>query len=172
VTKKFPGVQIIYIGGVMKKILITIILGSLLLSCIGIEKEKTIEVDKIAISYSMVEQSIDLDDAMSLKLFLENGFNPNYISEDGETLLMKIVKNNSLKSLKEIIFYGVDLEAETPLKKRTNITSYEATKRAIDFVKTKKSLDILIEAGVDINYINNLGVPLIIKFIKERNNDR
>lgn len=154
----------------MKKILITIILGTLLLSCSGLQKEKTIEVDKIEIPYSMVEQSIDLDDAMSLRLFLESGFDPNYISEGGETLLMKIVRNNSLKSLKEIISYGVDLETETPLKKRKNTTSYEATKRAIDFVKTKKSLDILVEAGVDINYVDNLGEPLIIKFIKERHN--
>lgn len=154
----------------MKKILITIILGTLLISCSGLQKEKTIEVDKIEIPYSMVEQSIDLDDAMSLKLFLESGFDPNYISEDGETLLMKIVKNNSLKSLKEIIAYGVDLETETPLKKRKNTTSYQATKRAVDFVKTKKSLDIMVEAGIDINYVNNLGEPLIIKFIKERHN--
>ncbi|UUV18705.1 ankyrin repeat domain-containing protein [Fusobacteria bacterium ZRK30] len=154
----------------MKKILITIILGTLLLSCSGLQKEKTIEVDKIEIPYSMVEQSIDLDDAMSLRLFFENGFDPNYISKDGETLLMKIVKNNSLKSLKEIISYGVDLETETPLKKRKNTTSYQATKRAVDFVKTKKSLDILVEAGIDINYVDNLGEPLIIKFIKEKHN--
>ena len=154
----------------MKKILITIILGTLLISCSSLQKEKTIEVDKIEIPYSMVEQSIDLDDAMSLRLFLESGFDPNYISEGGETLLMKIVKNNSLKSLKEIISYGVDLETETPLKKRKNTTSYEATKRAIDFVKTKKSLDILVEAGADINYVDNLGEPLIIKFIKKRHN--
>lgn len=138
------------------------------MSCSGLQKEKIIEVDKIEIPYSMVEQSINLDDAMSLKLFLENGFNSNYISEDGETLLMKIVKNNSLKSLKEIIIYGVELETETPLKKRKNRTSYKATKRAIDFVKTKKVLDILIEAGADINYINNLGIPLITKFIKSK----
>ncbi len=154
----------------MKKILITIVLGTLLLSCSGLEKEKTIEVDKIEIPYSMVEQSIDLDDAMSLKLFLESGFDPNYISEDGETLLMKIVKNNSLKSLKEIIAYGVDMETETPPKKRKNTTSYEATKRAVDFVKTKKSLDILVEGGADINYTDNLGVPLITKFIKQGHN--
>ncbi|MCS5423209.1 MULTISPECIES: ankyrin repeat domain-containing protein [Psychrilyobacter] len=152
----------------MKKILITIILGTLLLSCSGMEKEKTIKVDKIEIPYSMVEQSIDLDDAMSLKLFLENGFNPNYIGEDGETLLMKIVKNNSLKSLKVIISHGVDLEAETPPQKKMNTTSYDPNKRAVDFVKTKKALDILVEAGADINYINNLGVPLIINFIKEK----
>jgi ankyrin repeat protein len=154
----------------MKKLLMTIILGILVLSCSGMEKEKTVKVDKIEISYSMVEQSIGLDDAMSLKLFLENGFDPNYMSEDGETLLMKIVKNNSLKSLKEIINYGVELETEMPLEKMENITSYKATKRAVDFVKSKKALDILLEAGVDINYINNLGVPLIINFIKVKSN--
>ena len=150
----------------MKKILMTMILGILLLSCSGVEKEKTIRVDKIEIPYSMVEQSIDLDDAMSLELFLENGFDPNYIGEGGETLLMKIVKNNSLKSLKVIISHGVDLETETLPKKRKNTTSYGPARRAIDFVKTKKALDILVEAGADINYINNLGVPLIINFIK------
>lgn len=154
----------------MKKLFMTMILGISLLSCSGLQKEKTIEVDKIEIPYSMVEQSINLDDSMSLKLFLESGFDPNYISEDGETLLMKIVKNNSLKSLKVIVTYGVNLESETPLKKRKNTTSYEATKRAMDFIKTKKSLDILVEAGADINYIDNLGVPLIIKFIKEGRN--
>ncbi len=142
------------------------ILGILLLSCSGTEKEKTIRVDKIEIPYSMVEQSIDLDDAMSLELFLENGFDPNYIGEGGETLLMKIVKNNSLKSLKVIISHGVDLETETLPKKRKNTTSYGPVRRAIDFVKTRKALDILVEAGADINYINNLGIPLIINFIK------
>lgn len=152
----------------MKRIFMTIILGTFLLSCSAVEKEKTIKVDKIEIPYSMVEQSIGLDDAMSLKLFLENGFDLNYIGEDGETLLMKIVKNNSLKSLRVMISYGVDLEAETPPKKRKNTTSYEPTKRAIDFVKTKKALDILVEAGADINYINNLKVPLIINFIKRK----
>ena len=155
----------------MKKILITMILGIFFLSCSNIKKENTIKVEKIEIPYSMVEQSINLDDAISFKLFLENGFDPNYINEDGETLLMKIVKNNSLKSLKEIISYGVNLETETPSKKRKNTTSYEATKRAIDFVKTKKALNILVEAGANIDYINNLGVPLIIKFIKDNNNN-
>jgi len=154
----------------MKKLLIAMILGTLLLSCSGLEKEDILEVDKMEIPYSMVQQSIDLDDAMSLELFLENGFDPNYISEDGETLLMNIVKNNSLKSLKVMISHGVNLEVETPIKKIENTTSYDATKRAIDFVKTKKSLNMLIEAGADINYIDNLGTPLIIKFIKERNN--
>jgi len=154
----------------MKNILMTIILGILLLSCSGIEKEKTIKVEKIEISYSMVEQSIGLDDSISLKLFFENKFDPNYRSEDGETLLMKIVKNNSIKSLKEIINYGVDLEMETLLEKRENMRSYKATKRAIDFVKSKKALDILLEAGADKNYINNLGVPLIINFIKANSN--
>ena len=142
------------------------ILGILLLSCSGMEKEKTIKVDKIEIPYSMVEQSIDLDDAMSLELFLENGFDSNYTGEGGETLLMKIVKNNSLKSLKVIISHGVDLETETLPKKRVNTTSYDPARRAIDFVKTKKALDTLVEAGADIDYINNLGVPLIINFIK------
>ena len=154
----------------MKKILMTIILGMLLLSCSGMEEEKTIEVEKIEIPYSMVEQSIDLDDAMSLKLFLENGFDPNYIGENEETLLMKIVKNNSLKSLKVIISHGVDLETETIPQKRMNTTSFDPTKRAIDFVKTKKALDALVEVGVDIDYINNLGVPLIINFIKIKPN--
>ncbi|MEI6856456.1 ankyrin repeat domain-containing protein [Psychrilyobacter sp.] len=154
----------------MKKILMTIILGMLLLSCSGVEKEKTIEVEKIEIPYSMVEQSIGLDDAMSLKFFLENGFNPNYIGEDGETLLMKIVKNNSLKSLKVITSHGVDLETETIPQKRVNMTSFGPTKRAIDLVKTKKALDVLVEAEVDIDYINNLGVPLIINFIKIKPN--
>lgn len=150
----------------MKKLLMTIILGVLMLSCSNIKDEKIIKIEKVEILYSMVEQAIALDDAMSLKLFLENGFNPNYRSVDGETLLMKIVKNNSLKSLKEIINYGVELEMETPFEKMRNITSYKETKRAIDFVRSKKALEILIEAGSDINYINNQGIPLIINFIK------
>ena len=150
----------------MKKLFITIILGVLMLSCSNIKDEKIIKIEKVEISYSMVEQAIALDDAISLKLFLENKFNPNYRSADGETLLMKIVKNNSLKCLKEIINYGVELEMETPLEKMKNITSYKETKRAIDFVRSKKALEILIEAGSNINYINNKGIPLIINFIK------
>jgi len=150
----------------MKKLFITIILGVLMLSCSNIKDEKIIKIEKVEISYSMVEQAIAFDDATSLKLFLENKFNRNYRSADGETLLMKIVKNNSLKCLKEIINYGVELEMETPLEKMKNITSYKETKRAIDFVRSKKALEILIEAGSNINYINNKGIPLIINFIK------
>ena len=154
----------------MKNILVVMVLGIFLLSCSNIEKEKTITVEKIEIPYSMVEQSIRLDDSISLELFLENGFDPNYITEDGETLLMKIVKDNSLKSLKMLTSYDVNLEKETIVKRRKNTTSYNSTKRAIDFVNSKKALNILMDAGVDIDYIDNLGDPLIIKFIKNKPN--
>ena len=152
----------------MKKIFLVMILGIFFFSCSNRKKEKTITVDKIDIPYSMVEQSIDLDDSMSFKLFLDNGFDPNYISEDGETLLMRLVQINSLKSLRILLEYNVDLEVETPLKAIPNTNTYEPTKRAIDFVKSKKALNLLIDAGADINYVDNLGNPLIIKFIKEK----
>ena len=143
----------------MKKIVMFMILGIMLLSCSSINKEKTITVEEITIPYSMVTQSVDLDDAMSLDLFLQSGFDPNYRDENGETLLMYIVKSNSLKSLKVISEYDIDLEAETLLEKNNNVTSYKVTKRAIDFVKSKKALDILIELGANIDYIDNLGDP-------------
>jgi len=152
----------------MKKIVMFMILGIMLLSCSSINKEKTITVEEITIPYSMVTQSVDLDDAMSLDLFLQSGFDPNYRDENGETLLMYIVKSNSLKSLKVISEYDIDLEAETLLEKNNNVTSYKVTKRAIDFVKSKKALDILIELGANIDYVDNMGDPLIIKFLKEK----
>ena len=61
-----------------------------MISCSNTEKEKTITVEEMQIPYSMVEQSIDLDDSMSLDLFLKSGFDPNYRNEEGETLLMYI----------------------------------------------------------------------------------
>ncbi len=152
----------------MKKILMIIVLGIFFLSCSNINKEDTLTVDEIQIPYSMVEQSIDLDDSMSLDLFLQSGFDPNYKNQNGETLLMYTVKSNSFKSLKILLEYDVNIEAETSLEEIEGTTSHKAKKRAIDYVKSKKILDILIDAGADIDYVDNLGEPLIIKFIKEK----
>jgi ankyrin repeat protein len=105
---------------------------------------------------------------MSLDLFLKSGFDPNYRNEEGETLLMYIVGSNSLKSLKVLLEYNVDLEGETQLEVIEGTTYNKHKKRAIDYVRSKKALEILIDAGVDLNYVDNLGEPLIIKFIKEK----
>jgi len=154
----------------MKKIFAIILLSLLMISCKSVEKEKTISVEDMEVPYSMVEQSIDLDDSMSLSLFLENGFDVNYTADDGETVLMKIVKNNGVKTLKTILIYNPNLEAETPVKKRINSNAELPTKRAIDYVRNEEILDILIDAGVELDYKNNLGTPLIINYIKNEPN--
>lgn len=153
----------------MKKIFL-VICSIFILSCTSAEKEKTLTIDNMEVPYSMVEQSIDLDDSMSLSLFLESGFNPNYTDDKGETILMKIVKNNGVKTLKTLIIYHPNLEIETPKRKRENTNSYLPTRRSIDFVRNEEILNILIDSGVDINYINNLGTPLIINYIKTKPN--
>jgi ankyrin repeat protein len=152
----------------MKKIFIVMVMGLFLLSCSNRKRENILTVEEMKIPYSMVEQSIDLDDSMSLDLFLQSGFDPNYKNENGETLLMYTVKSNSFKSLKILLEYDVNLETETSLEEIEGTTAHKAKKRAIDYVKSKKILDILIDEGADIDYINNLGEPLIIKFIKEK----
>jgi ankyrin repeat protein len=152
----------------MRKIWILLILGMILSSCSRTPKEKTITVDEMKVPYSIVEQSIELDDFMSLELFLNNGFDPNYVNKDGETLLMYTVKNNSLKSLEVLTKKGVNLEIETALTEKENTTGYLPVKRAIDYVKSKRALEILVDSGANIDYKDNMGDPLIIKFIKEK----
>ncbi len=152
----------------MKKVFLTLMLGVFFSSCTSTDKENTILVEKMEIPYTMVEQSIDLDDPMTLELYFKSGFDPNYINYKGETLLMEIVKSNSIRCLELILGYGVDINEETVIKKMENRTSYESTKRAVDFVKSKKALELLIEAGASIDYKDNLGDSLLIKYIKDK----
>lgn len=123
-------------------------------------------VDNITVTPEDMYTSILLDDVDSVRLFLDNGFPVDTVDEAGETLVIKAVKSNSLEVLQLLITRNASLERATYPYIRRNTDIEVPGKTPLYFVKSQDTLDILLDAGADVNYVNSRGEPLLIDYIK------
>lgn len=100
--------------------------------------------------------TIILDDSYTLNKYLSEGFPIDFRDSSDETLLMKALKNNSLKSLETLLSRGIDLEQQD---------SYGKT--AIFYVRSIEALEKMIKNGANINFvIPSKQLSLLTYFIK------
>lgn len=149
----------------MKKVFI-LFLTLILVACSNTNKGDNTLVDNIKITPEDMYTSILLDDAASVELFLDNGFPIDTADIEGETLVIKAVKSNSLEVLELLVQRKASLSRGTYpyIRKNTNIEV--PGKTPLYFVKSQEGLEILIAGGADMNYVNSQGEPLIIDYIK------
>ncbi len=149
----------------MKKVFI-LFLTLILIACSNTKKSDNTLVDNIAVTPEDVYISILLDDVDSVRLFLDNGFPVDTVDEAGETLVIKAVKSNSLEVLDLLVERKASLNRGTYPYTRRNTDIEVAGRTPLYFVKSQEALEILIDGGADINYVNSKGEPLLIDYIK------
>jgi len=149
----------------MKKVFI-LFLTLILIACSNTKKSDNTLVDNIAVTPEDMYTSILLDDVDSVELFLNNGFPVDTVDTEGETLVIKAVKSNSLEVLDLLVRRKASLDRGTYPYTRRNTDIEVAGKTPLYFVKSQEALAILIDGGADINYVNSKGEPLLIDYIK------
>lgn len=150
----------------MKKIVFILFTFLIMVGCSNRQRNGGIDIDDVSITPEDVYTSIFLDDADSVKLFLDNEFPVNYKDESGETLLMKAVKGNSKNVIGILLKNGADLEERSFSKLRENTNITIPGKTALYFAENLEILKLLVNEGADINFVNSEGEPLLTYFIK------
>ena len=149
----------------MKKVFI-LFLTLILVACSNTNKGDNTLVDNIKITPEDMYTSILLDDVASVELFLDNGFPIDTADVEGETLVIKAVKSNSLEVLELLVQRKASLSRGTYSYIRKNTNIEVPGKTPLYFVKSQDGLEILIIGGADMNYVNSQGEPLIIDYVK------
>lgn len=149
----------------MKKVFI-LFLTLVLVACSNTNKSDNTLVDNITVTPEDMYTSILLDDVDSVELFLDNGFPVNTADSQGETLVIKAVKSNSLEVLELLVERKASLDRGTYSYIRKNTNIEVPGRMPLYFVRSQEALDILIAGGADMNYVNSQGEPLLIDFIK------
>ncbi|WP_372713867.1 ankyrin repeat domain-containing protein [Ilyobacter sp.] len=152
----------------MKKIVFILLTFLVLIGCSNRQTNGEIDIDNVKVTPEDVYTSIFLDDSDSVKLFLDNGFPINYKDESGETLLIKAVKGNSKNVIELLSSRGVLLEERTLPKVRKNTNITVPGKTAIYFAENFDILNILVDKGANVNFVNSEGEPLLVYFIKHK----
>ena len=111
---------------------------------------------KIIISPEQVSSAIVIDDNYLLNKYLSDGFPIDY-NFSGDTLLKKVLENNSLKSLKTLLNRGVDLELRD-----------EYGKTPIFYVRSLDALKMLTDDGAEIDVYDKDNESLLTFFIKNK----
>jgi ankyrin repeat protein len=150
----------------MKKMVFMLLTFLIMIGCSNRQYNGGIDIDNVNITPEDVYTSIFLDDADSVKLFLDNEFPINYKDKSGETLLMKAVKGNSKNVIRLLLKNGADLEERSFSKLRENTNITIPGKTALYFSENLEILKILVEEGADVNFVNSEGEPLLTYFIK------
>ncbi|WP_319371159.1 ankyrin repeat domain-containing protein [uncultured Ilyobacter sp.] len=150
----------------MKKIVFMLLTFLILIGCSNRQTNGVIDIDSVKITPEDVYTSIFLDDSDSVKLFLDNGFPINYKDEAGETLLIKSVKGNSKNVIDLLVSRGAALEERTSSKLRKNTNITVPGKTALYFAENFDILNILVDKGANVNFVNSEGEPLLVYFIK------
>ena len=133
------------------KIIILCITVIFLSSCSFFQKKET-----SVVTPEEVYTAIILDDSYTLNRYLSEGFPIDYRDPSGETLLMKVLKNNSLKSLDILITRGVDLDWRD-----------DFGKSGVFYVRSIESLEKIVENGANLNIITSENqTSLLTYFIK------
>lgn len=111
---------------------------------------------KIIISPEQVSSAIVVDDNYLLNKYLSDGFPVDY-NFNGNTLLERVLENNSLKSLKTLLNRGVDIEQRD-----------EYGKTPIFYVRSLEALQMLIDDGAEIDVYDKNNESLLTFFIKNK----
>ncbi|ADO82234.1 ankyrin repeat domain-containing protein [Ilyobacter polytropus] len=152
----------------MKKIVFMLLTILILIGCSNRQTDGGIDIDNVKVTPEDVYTSIFLDDSDSVKLFLDNGFPINYKDELGETLLIKAVKGNSKNVINLLALRGALLEERTFSKSRKNTNITVPGRTAIYFAENLDILNLLVDNGANVNFVNGEGEPLLIYFIKHK----
>lgn len=94
------------------------------------------------------------DDLAVIKMLLNMGINPNFLSNE-ESLLLLAVVNNKPKLIKLLLQYNADPNVQIE-------TEYISTYPIIEAAKNTEILKLLINAGVDINVQDHNGYTALI----------
>jgi len=146
-------------------IFLLIIISIVLTGC-GNEQEKArSELGKMNIAYTPESflDSIQNNDSVVAKLFIQVGMDANLKNQEGDTVLMLAAKTGNTEIVDLLLSKGAQVDAKS--SKNNTALEYAASEGRLDIVK------ILLDKKADINNMNDLGMTPLMCAIDKGHTD-